>query len=589
MSAAYGLPQVDAFAVPAQRHKEPARQDLANQVLAPGTTSPVQADLALDFNVNIPATVRDAWLEGRRNGQNGEDTRTGAEQRAGKGVRRALHAQHLAALSGLYLLARKPMDPRRSENGLVGRVFADPDYIADVCGGWQPDTLRALLTPTRDDDGNIVKHSLLSRWARLVASPPRREPEWEGDTGKRWVIEVDLVDVKSGEPYIRIPAWWLWEETLLTLHDGNTVQRRTRRALRRTTDGDWLVDRRMTVPSMRGRKRVGEPMPVLSDAWDKNDPALLGAFIVIERERHESGVTSRYSAKTLGARWGLGAATAHEVIAAAESRGYIASTRRTGGREQKAHRTVVRDPALPAGTPLSAAHDGRKVKPPADERGDFTDEPGGFRDKRGDFTDEPGDFADERGDVISTYSPIPTDCTSENLNADPSTPPGSASHVPGRFHDDGEEFVSNGDKQVPAPVFTSQSKDEDRSKGGFDKGTCAGADDLSLAGPVDGWTAQEQAVVDALATAGIDIGLTDENRAALTAVSAVGLDAEGTVQQMLAMLSREPSLRSLLTDSGVSHLLHDLVPTDWVSDTHRASGLRRGSAALDAWFDRQAS
>lgn len=132
------------------------------------------------------------------------------------------------------------------------------------------------------------------------------------------------------------------------------------------------------------------------------------------------------------------------------------------------------------------------------------------------------------------------------------------------------------------------------SLGGLNEETCASPDGPSGEAAVDGdgWkeNEQEQPVVNALAAAGIDVAATDENCEALAAVRAVGLGPEETVRQMLAMLEREPSLRRWLTNGGVCHLLHDVAVTDWVTDVHRASGLRRDSEALERWHEeRQAS
>lgn len=242
------------------------------------------------------------------------------------------HSAALAMLTGLYLLAR---DHGRSPSADgAGRltVEADPAYIADVCGGVSVRRLRdALKGPTG------VLLPFVRGFGRYNILP-----QWDGDSGARWSIALSRpADLGTGQ-WCRIYAWWLYDEVLLHLRNGTVIKRRRRRALTRTTAGQW-VDR---------------------GPWSADDPAILGMYLAADVEQR-ARFQSTHAAAFIAQRWGLSKRSVAYAFDAAEQWGVIAVVGRGGGHGRRATRTLAQTPDAALGESLSPRRpSGRKVQVP---------------------------------------------------------------------------------------------------------------------------------------------------------------------------------------------------------------------------------
>jgi len=256
---------------------------------------------ALTWYIKVPDTLRAALL-------------AIGPGRAPAGALRPLHLPTLIALHALL-----PHDTDRIVSPDPPSVIISPHVLAQATG-WTEQTLYHWLRPgSGGSTGGVLRpHAELDR---SYFEPDRSMLDDEDDTGLRWVIHVHVPD---GGAWMQVPAWWLFARTHHTLLGGRVVERRLMRSLHRSpATGQWQT--------------LGTGMDPL---------ALLGACMVVERRNFNGRLqgTHTWGAAALGARWGATATTAHRALRAAEAAGFLAVTRRTGGRARPAVRTLTLQP-----------------------------------------------------------------------------------------------------------------------------------------------------------------------------------------------------------------------------------------------------
>lgn len=256
---------------------------------------------ALQWYIKVPDTIRLSLL-------------AVGPGRAPAGSLRPVHLPTLVALHALL-----PHGAGAPGTG-AAEVIIRPETLAQATG-WAPATLYNWLHKGgtgHSTEGVLRPHAQLTR---TYFEPDRAMLDDRDDTGLRWVIDVDT---PAEGAWMQIPAWWLFARTHHTLVGGRIVERRLMRTLHRSPGtGEWET---------RGSGMDAQ--------------ALLGAAMVTERLKFNAAVPQihTWSAAVLGARWGVSPTTAHRALKAAEAAGFLAPSRRTGGRGRSAVRRLVLTP-----------------------------------------------------------------------------------------------------------------------------------------------------------------------------------------------------------------------------------------------------